>query len=86
MMRYGFAGAVLAPIVIFLYDGTRGNFKGVVAKYSFYTFYPIHLYVLKFIYFLMQCEIYYSVNSAKVTELIKDINGCIFVQKFLNRY
>ena len=43
MMRYGVLGAVLASIVIFLYDGSRGNIKGAVAKYSFYTFYPVHL-------------------------------------------
>lgn len=43
MMHYGMAGAILASLVIFLYDGTRGHIKGVVAKYSFYTFYPFHL-------------------------------------------
>lgn len=46
MMHYGVAGAVLASIVIFLYDGTRGNIKGAVAKYSFYAFYPLHLLLL----------------------------------------
>ena len=35
MMHYGIAGAILALIVIFLYDGTRRNIKGSVAKYSF---------------------------------------------------
>lgn len=43
MLHYGFAGAVLSSIVISLYDGTRGNIKGIVAKYSFYAFYPLHL-------------------------------------------
>jgi len=43
MMHYGITGAVLPSIVIFLYDGTRGNIKGAVAKYSFYAFYPLHL-------------------------------------------
>ena len=43
MMHYGIAGAMLASVVIFLYDGTRGNIKGAVAKYSFYAFYPAHL-------------------------------------------
>ena len=43
MMHYGIAGAVLASLVIFLYDGTRGHIKGAVAKYSFYAFYPFHL-------------------------------------------
>ena len=46
MMHYGFVGAILASIVIFLYDGTRGNIKGAVTKYSFYAFYPIHLSLL----------------------------------------
>ena len=46
MMHYGIAGAILASIVIFLYDGTRGHIKGAVAKYSFYAFYPLHLLLL----------------------------------------
>lgn len=49
MMHYGMVGAILASIVIFLYDGTRGNIKGAVAKYSFYAFYPLHLFLLYFI-------------------------------------
>ncbi len=49
MMHYGMAGAVLASLVIFLYDGTRGHIKGAVAKYSFYAFYPIHLIILHLI-------------------------------------
>ncbi len=43
MMHYGLIGAILASAVIVLYDGTRGNIKGAVAKYSFYAFYPLHL-------------------------------------------
>lgn len=50
MMHYGTAGALLASIVLFLYDGTRGQIKGVAAKYSFYAFYPVHL---SFILFLL---------------------------------
>ena len=46
MMHYGIAGPVLASILIFLYDGTRGQIKGAVAKYSFYAFYPLHLLVI----------------------------------------
>lgn len=49
MMHYGIAGGILASIVIFLYDGTRGNIKGAIAKYSFYAFYPFHLIILYFI-------------------------------------
>lgn len=46
MIHYGIAGAILASIVIFLYDGTRGQIKGAVAKYSFYAFYPLPLFLL----------------------------------------
>ena len=46
MMHYGMAGVILASMVIFLYDGTRGNIKGAVAKYSFYAFYPLHLWTI----------------------------------------
>ena len=46
MIHYGMAGAILASLVIFLYDGTRGHIKGAVAKYSFYAFYPLHLTIL----------------------------------------
>ncbi|MDE5820927.1 MAG: conjugal transfer protein TraX [Paramuribaculum sp.] len=49
MMHYGIAGAVLATIVIFLYDGTRGHIKGAVAKYSFYAFYVLHLLLIIYI-------------------------------------
>lgn len=45
-MHYGMAGAILASIIIFLYDGTRGNIKGAVAKYSFYAFYFINLSII----------------------------------------
>lgn len=53
MMHYGIAGAILASIVIFLYDGTRGQIKGAVAKYSFYAFYPLHLLFISMIVFLI---------------------------------
>lgn len=46
MIHYGMAGAILVSTVIFLYDGTRGNIKGAVAKYSFYAIYPIHLLII----------------------------------------
>lgn len=49
MMHYGIAGAILASVVIFLYDGSRGNIKGAVAKYSFYAFYPLHLILISLI-------------------------------------
>ena len=46
MMHYGVIGALLACAVIFLYDGTRGFIHGNVAKYGFYAFYPVHLFLL----------------------------------------
>lgn len=49
MMHYGLVGAILSSAVILLYDGTRGNIKGAVAKYSFYAFYPLHLLIFHFI-------------------------------------
>lgn len=49
MMHYGIIGAMLACMVIFLYDGTRGFVKGKVWKYVFYAFYPLHLAVIRII-------------------------------------
>ena len=46
MMHYGGIGAILACSILFLYDGTRGFIKGDVAKYGFYSFYPIHLGII----------------------------------------
>ena len=46
MMYYGIVGTILSCIVIFLYDGRRGFVQGNVAKYGFYAFYPIHLFVI----------------------------------------
>lgn len=47
MMHYGSIGAILACVVLVLYDGTRGFIKGNVAKYGFYAFYPVHLLIIK---------------------------------------
>lgn len=46
MMYYGIMGALLACMVLFMYDGARGFIQGKVAKYGFYSFYPVHLYLL----------------------------------------
>ena len=46
MMHYGIIGALLVCAVIFLYDGTRGFLHGNVAKYGFYVFYPVHLFLI----------------------------------------
>ena len=46
MMHYGIVGALMACLVISSYDGTRGFIHGKVAKYGFYAFYPIHLFLL----------------------------------------
>ena len=44
MMYYGIVGALLACMVLFMYDGARGFIQGKVAKYGFYSFYPVHLF------------------------------------------
>ncbi|MBD5195059.1 MAG: conjugal transfer protein TraX [Bacteroidales bacterium] len=49
MMHYGLIGVILASFVIILYDGSRGNIKGIVAKYSFYAFYPVHLLLFSYL-------------------------------------
>lgn len=46
MMHYGIVGALLACLVIACYNGTRGLIHGQVAKYGFYAFYPVHLFLL----------------------------------------
>lgn len=46
MAHYGLTGAMLAGIVIFLYDGTRGFIRGKTAKYAFYAVYPVHLLLI----------------------------------------
>ena len=55
MMRYGLIGAVMACIILFLYDGTRGFVQGSIVKYGFYAFYPIHLSIaINYIYILQK--------------------------------
>jgi len=46
MMHYGTVGALLASIVILLYNDERGFIKGKVVKYAFYAFYPAHLLMI----------------------------------------
>lgn len=46
LMHYGIVGALLASITFSLYNGQRGFIKGSVAKYGFYAFYPVHLWVI----------------------------------------
>lgn len=46
MMHYGIIGAVMAYMIIYLYDGTRGFVQVSIAKYGFYAFYTIHLVFL----------------------------------------
>lgn len=52
MLHYGIIGAMLACMVIFMYDGTRGFIQGSIAKYVFYAFYPIHLGIIFLIGYL----------------------------------
>lgn len=46
MMHYGMVGALLACFTLLLYNGQRGFIHGKVAKYGFYAFYPLHLFLL----------------------------------------
>ena len=46
MAHYGLSGAILASLVIFLYDGNRGFIRGNIAKYGFYAVYPVHLMII----------------------------------------
>lgn len=48
MIYYGMVGAVMAAIVLSLYDGTRGFIQGSTTKYGFYAFYPVHLFLLEY--------------------------------------
>lgn len=45
-MHYGVIGAVMACMFLYLYNGTRGFVQGSIAKYGFYAFYPVHLFIL----------------------------------------
>lgn len=46
MMHYGMLGTLLACIVLYMYDGSRGFIQGTVAKYGFYAIYPVHLFLI----------------------------------------
>lgn len=46
MIHYGVIGAVMACMILYLYNGKRGFVQGSIAKYGFYAFYPAHLIVL----------------------------------------
>lgn len=48
MIYYGMVGAIMAAIVLSLYDGTRGFIQGSTAKFGFYAFYPVHLLLLEY--------------------------------------
>ena len=48
MMHYGAWGALLACLILSLYNGTRGFINGFIAKYGVYVFYPLHLLGLWF--------------------------------------
>ena len=49
MMHYGIIGAIMACMILYLYNGTRGFVQGSIAKYGFYAFYPVHLFVIHYI-------------------------------------
>lgn len=46
MLYYGVIGAVMACMVLYLYNGERGFIKAHKDKYAFYMFYPIHLQII----------------------------------------
>ena len=46
MIHYGGIGAIMACMILYVYNGTRGFVQGSIAQYGFYAFYPIHLIVL----------------------------------------
>lgn len=46
MMHYGVIGAIMACMILYLYNRKRGFVQGSIAKYGFYAFYPIHLIIL----------------------------------------
>lgn len=46
IMHYGVIGAVMACMILYLYNGTRGFIKAHKDKYAFYMFYPIHLQII----------------------------------------
>lgn len=43
MIHYGVIGAIMACMILYVYNGTRGFVQGSIAKYGFYAFYPVHL-------------------------------------------
>ena len=51
MIHYGGIGAVMACMILYVYNGTRGFVQGNIAKYVFYAFYPVH-----FILFIQICN------------------------------
>lgn len=46
MIHYGVIGAVMACMILYLYNGKRGFVQGSIAKYGFYAFYPAHFYFI----------------------------------------
>lgn len=46
MYEYGILGIMTAFAVILLYNGQRGFIRGKAWKYSFYAFYPLHLFMI----------------------------------------
>ena len=43
VIHYGVIGAVMACMILYVYNGTRGFVQGSIAKYGFYAFYLVHL-------------------------------------------
>lgn len=55
MIHYGGIGAIMACMILYVYNGTRGFVQGSIAQYGFYAFYPVHLLLFSvFVYILTQ--------------------------------
>lgn len=46
MMHFGVIGAIVACMILYLYNGERGFVQGSIAKYGFYAFYPVHSMII----------------------------------------
>lgn len=46
MMHYGVIGAIMACMILYLYNRKRGFVQGSIAKYGFYAFYHVHSMII----------------------------------------
>lgn len=74
MIHYGGIGAIMACMVLYLYNGKRGFIKAYIVKYVFYMFYSIHL--------LMIYEILIFQNTIIVEEIFYSAFGSSLYKHF----